>query len=225
MTTNRLGWALGLLVLAACSRSGGDAGETEPAAPAAEAEQSVEAAGDARLVFSDDFERGTIGDAWRTQSESWEILDGWLAVAGARNEALWLAQPLPERVRIEFDAKSLSDEGDIKFEVFTDGEEHESGYIGIFGGWDNRLNIIARLDEHGDDRLVGAEGRSVEPERTYRFRIERTDHVLRWYIDDALFLAFEDAEPLVGDDHAYFGFNDWDAPLRFDNVRVYELPE
>lgn len=211
----------GLVFLAACKPSAEQAEEVaaeEPAEAAAEAEP--------RLVFEDDFEREDVGDAWRAQGEAWSIDEGWLTVEGARNDALWLKTKLPARVRIEFDAMSLSEEGDLKFEVFGDGYSHESGYIGIFGGWDNRLNIIARLDEHGEDRLIGAEGQRVEPERTYRFRIERTDHILRWYVDDALFIAYEDQEPLVHeDDHAYFAFNDWDAPLRFDNVRVYELPE
>ena len=43
-------------------------------------------------------------------------------------------------------ASSESPDGDIKFEVFGDGAKHESGYIAIFGGWQNRLNIIARLE-------------------------------------------------------------------------------
>jgi len=177
------------------------------------------------LVFEDDFEREAIGDDWATESDTWTIVDGEIAVAGARNAGLWLQQPLPDAVRIEFDARSLSEEGDLKFEVFTDGQTHESGYIGIFGGWSNQLNIIARLDEHGDDRLVGAENWSVVPERTYRFAIVRTDQRLRWYVDGEHFLTYDDAAPLTGEGHDGFGFNDWDAPVRFDNVRIYDLGE
>ncbi|MFT4703016.1 MAG: hypothetical protein ACI81R_000704 [Bradymonadia bacterium] len=199
-----------------CNRSGSDTSERER-------EEAEEASVAPRLVFSDDFETGELGEAWSTTSETWSVEDGWVAVAGARNAGLWLIEPLPEDVRIEFLARSLTDVGDLKFEIFTDGVTHESGYIGIFGGWNNQLNIVARLDEHGEDRLLGAEGQKVIPNQVYRFRIERTDNVMRWYIDDELFIAYDDEAPLTGEGHQHFGFNDWDAPVRFDEVRVYDL--
>lgn len=176
-----------------------------------------------RLVFSDDFERETFGENWLTASDMWTIEAGEVVVANARNEGLWLQFPLPNDVRVSFDARALSEEGDLKFEVFTDGRTHQSGYVGIFGGWDNRLNIIARLDEHGDDRLVGAEGHQVEVDRTYRFEIERTGSDVVWRVDGEHFITFEDAEPLVGVGHQFFGFNDWESPVRFDNVEVWDL--
>lgn len=176
-----------------------------------------------RLVFSDDFERDTLGESWSTASSAWRLESGQVHVAGARNEGLWLNVPLPDEVRIEFTAVADSEEGDIKFEVFTDGATHQSGYVGIFGGWDNRLNIIARLDEHGGDRLVDAEGRRVEPGRVYHMAIERTDGRVRWSIDGAPFLSYDDASPLTGDGHRYFGFNDWESPVRFDDVKVWDL--
>lgn len=201
--------AAAVCALSACQRGSAPA-STEAAEP--------------RLVFEDDFEREAFGEHWSTEApDAWSIDEGWVAVAGARNAGLWLDVELPENVRIEFLAKSLSEEGDIKFEVFTDGRTHESGYVGIFGGWNNRLNIIARLDEHGDDRLVGAEGQRVEPERVYRFRIERTGDALEWFVDGEPFLTYEDASPLRGAGHAHFGFNDWDAPLRFDELRIWDL--
>lgn len=177
------------------------------------------------LVFSDDFDGASIGDVWSAEGDHWRIEDGWLTVEGARNDALWLSTPLPEDVRIEFRARALSDVGDLKFEVFGDGETHESGYIGIFGGWSNSLNIIARLDEHGDDRLVGADGIRVEPNRIYEFAIVRTDQRLRWFVDGELFLEYDDPEPLVGEGHEHFAFNDWDAPVQFDDVRVWNLAQ
>jgi hypothetical protein len=176
-----------------------------------------------QLVFEDDFERDALGERWSSEGGAWRLEGGALQVAGAHNDALWLDVVLPEKVRLEFDATAHSAEGDLKFEIFGDGATHESGYVGIFGGWSNRLNIIARLDEHGDDRLVGAEGVRVEPERTYRFRLERTDGRLRWWIDGEPFLTFDDSAPLRGADHAHFAFNCWEAPVSFDNVRVWNL--
>lgn len=203
-----------LALLGACDRGGDTAATT-----------TATAASVPTLVFSDDFERDTFGAHWSTTSEAWSLVDGEVHVAGARNEGLWLTEPLPENVRISFDARALSEEGDIKFEVFTDGATHQSGYVGIFGGWDNQLNIIARLDEHGDDRLVGAQGRYVELERNYTLTIERTDQRVQWSIDGEPFITYDDPEPLRGEGHEYFGFNDWDSPVRFDNLKVWDLGE
>lgn len=176
------------------------------------------------LIFSDDFEREEIGEDWSAEGDKWSIDDGELTVRGARNDALWLDVALPEQFRVEFDARGGSVEGDLKFEVLGDGETHESGYVGIFGGWGNSLNIIARLDEHGDDRLVGAEEMRVETGRTYRMAVARAgDGALRWYIDGDEFLVYRDAEPLLPEGGGHFAFNDWSAPVVFDNVAVYDL--
>ncbi|MCB9521211.1 MAG: hypothetical protein H6698_01445 [Myxococcales bacterium] len=176
------------------------------------------------LVFSDDFARDALGDDWQTASPTaWTVTDGQLAGEGAQNEGVWLEHPLPERVRVEFTATALSADGDLKFEIFTDGHTHQSGYIGIFGGWRNTLNVVARLDEHGEDRLVGADGKHVEVGRAYRFRVERTDGRVRWSIDGEPFMTYSDPQPLRGEAHAYFGFNDWTAPVRFDDVAIWDL--
>jgi hypothetical protein len=175
------------------------------------------------LVFDDSFERDVIGDDWSAEGSSWSIEDGWVAVERAENDALWLGFELPDRVRIEFDVKTLSDVGDIKFEVFGDGATHQSGYVGIFGGWSNTVNTIARLDEHGSDRLEGQTGVQVEEGRAYHMSVIRTDNRMRWFVDGEEFLVFDDAAPLVGEGHQHFAFNDWHVPLRFDNVQVYDL--
>jgi hypothetical protein len=178
-----------------------------------------------RLVFADDFERESLGENWTAQGQAWSIRDGQVFVADARNDALWLQYELPEEVRVELEATAESPEGDLKFEIFGDGRTHESGYVMIYGGWRNSTTCIARLDEHGEDRLDAAQHVPVEVGRPYRMAVVRTDARVRWYIDGALVLSFDDAEPLRGPEHAHFAFNDWAAPVRFDNVRVYDLSE
>lgn len=187
-----------------------------------------------RLVFEDTFDRATLGDAWR-QSEpdlgwkagTWKLEDGRLAATDIHNAALWLTTPLPEAVRIEFDARATSDDGDVKAEVFGDGRTHQSGYILIFGGWKNTINAIARQDEHGEDRkednrCAVRKGRRlcVEPDVDYRWAIERTNGEVRWYLDGRLFLTYDDTHPVRG---RHFAFNNWEAPVSFDNLRVYDL--
>lgn len=179
-----------------------------------------------REVFRYSFDQEALDPAlWNnTGGEAWKVVDGTLQGREVRNRALWLKQPLPERVRVEFDARSESPEGDLKAEIFGDGKHHESGYVVIFGGWKNSINCIARLDEHGKDRKVGQEGVKVEPGRTYRIAIVRTDEEVRWFVDGAPFMTYTDASPLVGEAHRYFAFNDWSVPVYFDNLVVYELP-
>ena len=66
---------------------------------------------------------------------------------------------LPREARIEFEATALSDVRDLKVEVFRTRREH-AGYVVIFGGWRDRVSVLARLDEHGKDRI---ENRSFVP--------------------------------------------------------------
>ncbi|MCA9542365.1 MAG: hypothetical protein KC620_25885, partial [Myxococcales bacterium] len=187
------------------------------------------------LVFSDDFSGPAIGDDYFASPEAdlgweagtWTIVDGRLRAEKIHNAALWLKKPLPEKVRIEFDARAESPEGDVKCEVFGDGRTHQSGYILIFGGWKNTINAIARQDEHGEDRkedtrCAARKGRRlcVEPEVDYHWTIERTDGELRWYLDGNLFLTYDDRQPVRG---RHFAFNDWEAPVTFDNLRIYDL--
>ena len=170
------------------------------------------------LVFSDDFEREAVGDKWLDRSGKWEIKDGWLHGRGIKNEGLWLNPPLPERVRVEFDAKAGTDEGDLKFEIFNTEQRHQTGYIVIFGGWHNAVSIIARLNEHGEDRKEA--GVHVEKGRVYHFAAVRTDNNLRWFVDGELVLQWPDDDPIRG--HV-FGFNNWAADTLFDNVKVFQL--
>ncbi|MEM7137260.1 MAG: family 16 glycoside hydrolase [Myxococcota bacterium] len=179
--------------------------------------------------FDDSFDREKLGDDWARTHGAWAIRDGQVRARGARNHPLWLKRKIPRDVRIEFDARSDSPEGDIKVEVFGDGVSFASadqyiasGYVVIFGGWGNSRNVLARLDEHGEDRIEGPPIR-VEPRQTYRFRIERVGSSLSVFVDDVLLLAMNDPDPLEGRGHDHFAFNNWQSDLRFDNLRITPL--
>ena len=171
------------------------------------------------LVYSDDFNRAQVGEAYSSPADHWKIADGWVHAKGARNEGLWLKEKLPQRARVEFDARSESPDGDIKIEIFAAAPKHQGGYIVIFGGWKNQLNVIARLDEHGKDRKEAVKP-MVERGKTYHFAVIKAGDTLTWYVDNELVLSYRDPSPLSG---RYFGFNDWDTPVYFDNLRVYDL--
>jgi hypothetical protein len=179
--------------------------------------------------FSDDFERQELGDLWNNTGASWRIVDGELVIRNARNRPLWLRRALPRDVRIEFDVRSTSPEGDIKCEVFGDGTSRATtdsytatSYVVIFGGWGNSLNVLARLDEHGADR-VEARGRRVEMNRTYHMRIERRGQTITAWVDDEELVSMTDPDPLDGRGHDHFAFNDWEVEIHFDNLRITPL--
>lgn len=174
------------------------------------------------IPFADDFDRAELGPDYFATGGHWRIVDGGLYSPGVRNNPLWLKARLPRDVAVEFDARAGTTDGDVKFEIFGNGRDHASGYVLIFGGWSNTISIIARLDEHGRDRLERRD-RKVEKGRTYRMRVERRGKTLTWFIDGEQFLAFEDAAPLEGRHHDRFGFGSWNADAWFDNLRIEPL--
>lgn len=194
-------------------------------------------------VFSDDFERTDgLGPAYRATSSVWAIDRGRLCGAGAKNHPVWLARRLPVNARIEFEALSESEDGDIKAELWGDGRSSAAGvsytdatsYLTIFGGWKNRYHVLARLDEHAPDRreikleraAADPTSRTVEAHRVYQFRVERQDgHTVRWSVDGVEISSYPDEEPLRGDGHEHFGFNDWQVRVCFDNLRVTPLED
>ncbi|MCA9536366.1 MAG: hypothetical protein KC593_21940 [Myxococcales bacterium] len=177
--------------------------------------------------YSDNFDRAQLGQDWNVTGGPWRIVDGALRIREAHNHPLWLRRTLPRDVRVEFDATSTTH--DIKVELFGDGVSHALGdaytatsYVVIFGGWGNQTNVLARMDEHADDRVVGTP-RRVEANRTYHFVIERRGSVISVDVDGERLLTLDDPEPLQGRGHDHFGFNNWESDVTFDNLRIQPL--
>jgi hypothetical protein len=193
-----------------------------------------------RAVFQDDFERAELGPDWRATSPAWTLAQGRLCGQNARNHPIWLKRRLPTNARIEFDATTSSTDGDIKAEFWGDGRSAASGqsytdatsYLTIFGGWQNRFHVLARIDEHAPDRreikLTPGEAdfikSTVVPDRAYRFQVERRDgRTVSWRVNEVEILTYDDSRPLLGTGHEHFGFNDWQVRVCFDNLRVTPL--
>ena len=122
-------------------------------------------------------------------------------------------------------------------EAWGDGRSRPAGttyddatsYIVVLGGWKNRLNVLARLNEHASNRLElrlvpGSEDPRTQPiveGRSYHVEIERNDgHTVSVTVDDMQLLELDDPAPLVGHDHQHFAFNDWDVPVCFDDLII-----
>jgi hypothetical protein len=171
----------------------------------------------------------------------WRIENGRLCGEQAKNHGIWLRRVLPTNARIEFDAVSHSPDGDLKAEIWGDGRSYATAlsytnatsYLTIFGGWHNKFHVLARINEHGNDRKeITVDPRSDDPRekpvvagQSYHFKIERADgKTVRWWVDGNEMLSYADPAPLTGPGHDHFGFNDWDVKVCFDNVRVVPLP-
>jgi hypothetical protein len=190
--------------------------------------------------FVDSFERDSVGPDYFATGNQYRIDGGKLCVKGARNRPLWLRRRLPINARIEVEAQSGSDDGDIKLEGWGDGQAaatrisytDATSYVAILGGWKNRFHVLARLDEHAADRPeVGIEPGSDDPrqqpvlkDRVYRLKLERSDgRTVRFWVDDVEILSFTDPEPLSGVGHDHFAFNNWETPVCYDNLRIEPL--
>ena len=73
-------------------------------------------------------------------------------------------------------------------------------------------------------RYVDERMRAVARGQPYHFKVERADgKKVEWSVNGVVYFTYVDAEPLAGPGHEHFGFNDWEAPVCFDNLKVTPL--
>ena len=172
------------------------------------------------VPFSDDFDRAQLGDKWFPSGGDWKLRDGYAYTTGANNAPLFLNIDLPDDVVVEVDIMSETPLVDCKVELMTDGRTHQSGYVFILGGWDNKLSVIARLDEHGKDRKV-RQPTTVVGNKWYHWRIEKKGGALTWYLDGEQYMTFSDPAPLHGQGNNRLAFGNWQNRIRFDHLEIW----
>jgi hypothetical protein len=212
---------------------------------ATEAAANAEPGTDASVLVLGDAEAdrrpSNLGPNWsQARTNAWHVENGRLCGEGAKNHGVWLNKTLPINARIEYDAIALTDQGDLKSEVWGDGHTYAastsytgaSSYLVILGGWYNSLHVLARLNEHGNDRKEikvdkdsdDARQRAVVRGQLYQVKIERTDgKTIRVNVNGVEYFSWSDPAPLEGHGHDHFGFNEWAAKVCFDNVKVTPL--
>jgi hypothetical protein len=185
--------------------------------------------------FSDTFERVDIGPDWLDTSHGAKIKDGKLNMVLAHNHPIWLRRKLPRNVQIDFDAVSESPAGDLKCELYGDGESFDpdkgrydpTSYMIVFGGWNNSKSIISRLGEHEEAVKAARDREGTQPlvilGRSYHFTITRRGGLIDWKLDGAPYLSWNDPDPLAGSGHEFFAINDWEADVSFDNLTIRPL--
>ena len=231
----------------ATARDGGEGGlalalGSEGGSSEGGAEAGMKAAREGVDAGANPIDRGNLGPNWvQIKTSAWRVENGKLCGQGAKNHPIWLNRTLPVNARIEFDVTGSSDDGDLKAESWGDGTSYATGssytnatsYLTILGGWKNSIHALARLNEHGTDRKeIHVDKDSDDPRQrpaqrgqTYHFKIERNDgKTVRWSVDGIEFLTWNDPSPLAGQGHDHFGFNEWEAKVCFDNVKVTPLP-
>jgi hypothetical protein len=197
--------------------------------------EGVDAASDA------DHRPSNLGPNWaQMKTNAWHVENGRLCGENAHNHGVWLNRTLPINARIEFDAYAMTDQGDLKAEVWGDGRSYALGtsyttatsYLPILGGWHNSMHVLARLNEHGTDRKeIKVDKDSDDPRQRavvrgqlYQFKVERSDgKTIRVSVNGLEYFSWTDPAPLAGHGHDHLGFNEWEAKVCFDNVRVTPL--
>jgi hypothetical protein len=178
--------------------------------------------------FTDNFERATVGSDWNNTGADYKTTGGKLSIAGAHNHPLWLRRKLPFNVVVELDATSNSPDGDLKIELMGDGESFDpdrgrydpTGYMFVFGGWQNSLSIVGKLGEHDAAVKASRATPKVQPGQTYHWTITKRGGFIDWKIDGHPFLQVFDPQPLGGPGHEFFGINNWETDVSYDNLLI-----
>jgi len=192
--------------------------------------------------FSDNFDRAELGNDWRTTSYgAYFLKNARLCISKPRNHPVWLKRKLPTNVRVEFEAIPLSNNADVKTELFGDGcafdvdgrDYTATAYVAVLGAHNNAEHWLTRLSEHGTDArktplIAGGEtiaNSKLLQNKPYKVEMSRTNgKELRFVVDGTVVHTFDDAQPLMGAGHDHFAFNGWDAPVCFDKLVITPLP-
>ncbi len=174
-------------------------------------------------LFADTFDRPELGPNWQVQGGDWRLEEGVVQSMKANNLNLVLTgAALPDNAVIELTMWSESDFVDIKFNAWGDGKEHEhgDGYSFILGGWKNRVSVIAKLHEHEKSRVEDRATR-LEKSKRYRVKLIRIGGKIWWFVNDAIFLAYNDPQPLAAaTGYKYLSFANWESRAYFDDLKI-----
>lgn len=177
-------------------------------------------------IFEDDFERSELGENYIVQGGDWKIDAGAITSSKAENRNLVLTGVyLPQNGVIELTMWSESEGVDVKFNAWGDGKihDHGDGYSFILGGWQNRVSVISKLHEHEKKRSEERDIRLKKGER-YRVKIVRKASDIKWFVNDKLFLSYNDEDPLkTGDGFDKLSFGNWRSKVFFDDLKIYKF--
>ena len=178
------------------------------------------------LVFRDDFEKDTLGDAWNVVAGEWAVEDGHLVSSTVDGDsAVMAAQAFPGLHRIEFEvtavprkSASASDKAiaDISAFIQSSPDNIKEGYFLQFGGRYNTTNVLFRQG----NRLVERSKPNIVAGREYTVVAEFDGKHVRMKVDDQVIVEYEEEYPLVGAKHERVGLYFY-TPVKVNSVRIY----
>ena len=174
------------------------------------------------LVFSDDFERGELGDDWKVVGGQWRIKAGKLVCAPGYAEIV-INKSFPGCQRIEFEAMTPADNKrpcDFSPVIHTAGKgskQPDGGYLFQFGASGNTLNRIVRNNEQLEDRSAQ---RFIVAGKVHKVVAELDGDALRLVVDGSTIVEGRDPAPILSPDQQMAGLYMY-ADTMVDNVRIY----
>jgi len=169
------------------------------------------------LQFTDNFERGELGDNWRVVSGTWSVENERLLCKQGKGVIL-CAKNFPGSQRLEFDAAS-DDPCDLSGLLCTDDLGHRNGYFFGFGS-DN--NVHSKLLISGV--AVKTYDQVITPSKIHHVVCQREGNLLTHIMDGAVVMNYIHHQPLSGERHEKVGFYIYTSGM-IDNVKVYTKPE
>lgn len=198
-----------------------------------------------KLVFSDDFERDELGNAWVQVDGNWVIVDGQLSGSGI----LVSADGFPDRHLLGFQRLEMDVTSNVKPFLRIPGREPpkvlvsdmgalihtrdrsdysdsaiRSGYFFQFGGFDNTRNRLLKdgvlLVEDVNPEIL------IEQDKTHHIVAENDEGTLRMWVDGNLIFETRESTSILGKGYDRFGIFIGTAAL-IDNVKLYvkQLPD
>lgn len=164
-----------------------------------------------KLAFSDDFNRGAVGPAWKTEAGAWEIKSGALYTSGAA--LIYLNQRIKAPYRLEYDASS-PDPADMASAWVRRGEGWAGGYyFGVIadGGDKNKLM-------KNGEYLTTADAPPRVPGKVYHVIAQVLPSRVQLIVDGRMSIDVTEPRPLTDPDT--LALYPW-CEARYDNVKVY----
>ncbi len=173
-------------------------------------------------LFTDSFDRTSLGDDWRIVAGHARIVNGWLKiVAGSGGGDVYAAirRPFPDNVRVEFDARFPTGVPVSDLGCFVAGDEHRCDSVGYCLSFGADNNTCSRIQREGVDIRIDTET-IAEPGRTYHLDAELVDGNLTLYVDGQQILSYLDMIPLAGVGHDHLGLVTFRHGGEFANVKI-----
>ncbi len=171
-------------------------------------------------LFSDNFDRSSLGEDWKIVGGQAHIENGWLRISGNADCYAIVRRPFPDNIRVEFDARFPAGQAySSDLACFVGGDERRCDAVGYCLSFAADGNNCSRIQREGIDVRINT-GLTAEPGRVYHLAAELLDGELRLLVDGRTVLRYVDLVPLAGVGHDHLGLVSFRNGGEFSAVRV-----